>query len=134
MRTVISRVELLRVIKKFLQDDRRGISQKLFAELAGVSVGHLLDVFIKGEHPLSEWVQRRVSKAYQHFRDGEVAVMLDKGHHKFVQYRRQPKPRMARSMGLEVENGVIKLRVGVKNRVDYEERNIDEQLRGKHNG
>jgi len=35
---------------------------------------------------------------------------------------------------LEVENGVIKLRVGVKNRVDYEERNIDEQLRGKHNG
>jgi hypothetical protein len=102
----------------------------LFAELAGMSKEHLLDVFIRGVYPLSERVQRRVSRAYEHFRDGEVAIMQNKDRTKFLEYRRQPKPRMTRSMGLEVQNGAIKLRIGVKNRVDYEERDIDEQLRG----
>lgn len=130
MKEVISRIELLRIIKKFLEDKNRGISQELFAELAGMSKEHLLDVFIRGVYPLSERVQRRVSRAYQHFRDGEVAIMQNRDKTKFLEYRRQPKPRMARSMGLEVQNGVIKLRIGVKNRVDYEKRDIDEQLRG----
>lgn len=134
MRTVISRVDLMRIMKKFLKDENRGISQKLFSELAGVSIGHLLDVFIYEEQPLTEWMQRRVSKAYKHFRDGEVAIMQERNNHKYVEYRRQPKPRMARSMGLQVQNGVIKLRIGIKNRVDYEERDIDEQLRGKRYG
>lgn len=130
MKEVISRIELLRIIKKFLEDKNRGISQELFAELAGMSKEHLLDVFIRGVYPLSERVQRRVSRAYQHFRDGEVAIMQNRDKTKFLEYRRQPKPRMARSMGLEVQNGVIKLQIGVKNRVDYEKRDIDEQLRG----
>jgi hypothetical protein len=130
MKEVISRIELLRIIKKFLEDKNRGISQELFAELAGMSKEHLLDVFIRGVYPLSERVQRRVSRAYEHFRDGEVAIMQNKDRTKFLEYRRQPKPRMTRSMGLEVQNGAIKLRIGVKNRVDYEERDIDEQLRG----
>lgn len=130
MKEVISRIELLRIIRKFLEDKNRGISQELFAELAGMSKEHLLDVFIRGVYPLSERVQRRVSRAYEHFRDGEVAIMQNKDRTKFLEYRRQPKPRMTRSMGLEVQNGAIKLRIGVKNRVDYEERDIDEQLRG----
>lgn len=130
MKEVISRIELLRIIRKFLEDKNRGISQELFAELAGMSKEHLLDVFIRGVYPLSERVQRRVSRAYEHFRDGEVAIMQNKDRTKFLEYRRQPKPRMTRSMGLEVKNGAIKLRIGVKNRVDYEERDIDEQLRG----
>lgn len=130
MKEVISRIELFRIIRKFLEDKNRGISQELFAELAGMSKEHLLDVFIRGVYPLSERVQRRVSRAYEHFRDGEVAIMQNKDRTKFLEYRRQPKPRMTRSMGLEVKNGAIKLRIGVKNRVDYEERDIDEQLRG----
>lgn len=130
MKEVISRIELLRIIRKFLEDKNRGISQELFAELAGMSKEHLLDVFIRGVYPLSERVQRRVSRAYEHFRDGEVAIMQNKDRTKFLEYRRQPKPRMTRSMSLEVQNGAIKLRIGVKNRVDYEERDIDEQLRG----
>ena len=39
----IPKRELLRVIKRFVKDQNRGISVKLFAELCGVDKDHLLD-------------------------------------------------------------------------------------------
>jgi hypothetical protein len=36
---------------------------------------------------------------------------------------------VARSIGLEVQNGQIKLKIGLKNKADYSNLDIDEQLR-----
>jgi hypothetical protein len=129
MQPVIPRQELKRTIKRFLSDKNRGISIPLFAELCGVSVAILRLVFIKEEEPLTEYVQRRVSKGYQSWLRGEVAVMMNRDQTRFVQYRKESKPRMARSMGLQVENGQIKLKIGLKNKADYSNPDIDEQLR-----
>jgi len=129
MQPVIPRQELKRTIKRFLSDKNRGISIPLFAELCGVSVAILRLVFIKEEEPLTEYVQRRVSKGYQSWLRGEVAVMMNRDQTRFVQYRKESKPRMARSMGLQVENGQIKLKIGLKNKADYSNLDIDEQLR-----
>jgi hypothetical protein len=129
MNSVIPRQELKRTIKRFLSDKNRGISIPLFAELCGVSVAILRLVFIKEEEPLTEYVQRRVSKGYQSWLRGEVAVMMNRDQTRFVQYRKEPKPRVARSMGLEVQNGQIKLKIGLKNKADYSNLDIDEQLR-----
>ena len=129
MQPVIPRQELKRTIKRFLSDKNRGISIPLFAELCGVSVAILRLVFIKEEEPLTEYVQRRVSKGYQSWLRGEVAVMMNRDQTRFVQYRKEPKPRVARSMGLEVQNGQIKLKIGLKNKADYSNLDIDEQLR-----
>ena len=57
------RSELRRIIKRFLKDKERGISIPLFADLAGLSVVHIRDVFINESEPMTEYVQRRVSKA-----------------------------------------------------------------------
>ena len=129
MNPVIPRQELKRIIKRFLADKNRGISIPLFAELCGVSVAILRLVFIYEQEPLTEYIQRRVSKGYQSWLRGEVAVMMNRDQTRFVQYRKQPKPRMARSLGLQVENGQIKLKIGLKNKADYSNPDIDEQLR-----
>ena len=129
MQPVIPRQDLKRTIKRFLSDKNRGISIPLFAELCGVSVAILRLVFIKEEEPLTEYVQRRVSKGYQSWVRGEVAVMMNRDQTRFVQYRKEAKPKVARSMGLEVQNGQIKLKIGLKNKADYSNLDIDEQLR-----
>ena len=129
MQPVIPRQDLKRTIKRFLSDKNRGISIPLFAELCGVSVAILRLVFIKEEEPLTEYVQRRVSKGYQSWLRGEVAVMMNRDQTRFVQYRKKPKPRVARFIGLEVQNGQIKLKIGLKNKADYSNLDIDEQLR-----
>jgi hypothetical protein len=131
---VLSRSELLRIIPKFFADENRGISIRLFAELCGIDESHVRKIFITKESPLSEHVQRRVDKAYKHVLAGEVAVMQDRKGHRFVEYRKEPKPRIARSMGLELSNGSIKIKLGVKNRLDYSDYTLDEQLKGKQNG
>jgi len=62
---VIPKRELLTIIKRFIKDKNRGISVKLFAELCGINKEHLLDVFFYRIHPLTEYIQIRVSKGYK---------------------------------------------------------------------
>ena len=128
---VLSRAELLRIIPKFFADENRGISIRLFSDLCGIDESHLRKIFITKESPLSEHVQRRVDKAYKHVLAGEVAVMQDRKGHRFVEYRKEPKPRIT---SLELSNGSIKIKLGVKNRLDYSDYTLDEQLKGKQNG
>ena len=113
----------------FLSDHGRGISVNLFAEIAGVSAGHIYDVFLHQTEPLTEMVQRRVSKAYKSWVNGEVAIMQNRDNSKFVQYRKEPKPLMQRSLGLKVTNDGIKINLGVKPKYDYSTHTLDEQLK-----
>jgi hypothetical protein len=131
MRDVIPKAELLRTIKKFLDDENRGISQANFADLAGVDLSYFLDVFREQITPMSEYMQRRVSKAYRHFQAGEVAVMTDNSRERWVEYRKNPKPRLKRGYSLQMADGQIKLKIGVQNRCNYESLTLDEQLKGK---
>lgn len=123
---VISKQELLKTMRLFMQDENRGISIELFAELAGLNRTTLNEVFLK-DAVLTEYVQRRVSKAYAEWRSGAVAVMQNRNNTKFVQYRKEPKPRMIRGYGLQVVGGEIKLKLGVRNRADYDY-TLDDQL------
>ena len=130
--TVIhSRSDLRRIIKRFLQDKERGISIPLFADLAGLSVAHIRDVFLNETEPLTEYVQRRVSKAYQEWIGGEVAIMQNRDRSLFVQYRKESKPVLHKSTKLTLVNGEIKINLGIKPRHDYSDLTLDEQLKGK---
>jgi len=123
-----TKVELLRIIKRFLKDHDRGISINLFADLCGISHTSLKDIFLNETEPLSEYMQRRVNKGYREWMAGEVAIMQNRDNTKFVQYRRDAKPVLQRSTGLQVMNGEIKIKVGVSNKYDYSGLTLDEQL------
>ena len=120
--------QLLHEIKRFLKDKDRGISIKLFAELCGIDKTHLLDVFFFRTHPLTEYIQIRVSKGYEAWKNGEVAVMQNQNNTRFVTYRKNPIPRVANSAGLQVVNGAIKIKLGVRNLGDYSGFDLNEQL------
>jgi len=125
------RSELKRIIKRFLKDKERGISIPLFADLAGLSVVHIRDVFINESEPMTEYVQRRVSKAYQEWIRGEVAIMQNRDRTLFVQYRKEAKPVLQKSSKLTLVNGEIKINMGIKPKYDYSDLTLDEQLKGK---
>lgn len=125
---VIPRTRLTAIMKRFIADQNRGISLDLFSELAGINVTTLVDVFRDESVPLSEYVQRRVSKAYMSWLAGDVAVMQNRNNTRFVAYRKEPKPRLARCQRLKVVNGKIQLDIGIKNRADYSAPTLDEQL------
>ena len=125
------RSELRRITKRFLKDKERGISIPLFADLAGISVAHLRDVFINESEPMTEYVQRRVSKAYQEWINGEVAIMRNRDTSLFVQYRKEPKPVLHKSSKLTLINGEIKINMGIKPKYDYSDLTLDEQLKGR---
>lgn len=126
---IIPKKELMRIIKAFLEDKGRGIPINLFAELCGVDRRTLQYVFQEEKYPMTEMVQRRVSKGYDAWRNGEIAVMERYGK-KWIEWRKQPKPRMVRGYGLTVKNGEIKLDLGIKNRLDYSGYSLDDKLKG----
>ena len=50
---------------------------------------------------------------------------------KWIEWRKKPKPVIVRGYGLQVENGGIKLKLGLKNRLDYSDYRLDEQIKGR---
>lgn len=118
----------MREIRLFIKDKERGISVKLFSDLCGVDHIHLLDVFIYRTAPLTERMQRRVSKGYESWKKGEVAIMQNRDRTKFVTYRREEKPRLAPTTQLQVVNGQIKIKVGISNKSDYSGLTLDETI------
>ena len=129
MYTAMPKKELLRVIKRFLEDKERGISIALFAELCGLSAGHLYDVFTYESEPLTEMVQRRVTNAYNAWKNGYVAIMKNRDNTRFVDYRKEARPEIVKAYGIAFSDSGIKLNIGMKNRRDYEYETLDEQLK-----
>jgi len=126
----LSKRELTKHMQRFNADKDRGISIALFAELAGISHSHFYDVFIYNKEPLTEMVQRRVSKAYQQWKAGNVKVMKRIDNTRYVDYRKESQPVFMPKMGLQVTSDGIKVKVGMVNRHDYSEITLDEALRG----
>jgi hypothetical protein len=126
----LSKKELTKHMQRFNADKDRGISIALFCELAGISKTHFQDVFLLNNEPLTETVQRRVSKAYQQWKAGNVKVMQRIDRTRYVDYRKTPQPVYMPKMGLQVTSEGIKLKVGMTNRHDYSEISLDEALRG----
>jgi hypothetical protein len=127
---VIPKAELHQLLKRFFDDQDRGISISLFAELAGLTKKTLIDIFYRG-HTMSERSQIRLSKAYHAWKNGEIRVMQNRDRTRFVEYREQPKPVLVRSNKIVVENGKIRLEISPKNPRDYSGKTLDEQLRGR---
>jgi hypothetical protein len=128
--TPLSKIELKRQIKRFIADKDRGISIPMFSELAGISKSTLMDVFYYETESMSETTQRRVNKAYMQWRSGMVKVMSRRDRSRFIEYRKEAKPPIIHGLGLKVTSEGIKLRVGLVNRHDYSEQDLDEALRG----
>ena len=128
MMPTLPKALLRKAMKRFLQDKDRGISVELFAQLAGLSKSHIKDVFVYETEPLTEYVQRRVSKSYNEWTSWEVAIMQNRDNTRFVQYRKESKPIMQKKTTLQMVDGKIGLKIGIAPKYDYLTQTLDEQL------
>ena len=126
MNTVIPKQELKILVGRFLKDKQRGISIQKFADLCGISREYLADVFIYENSPMSETTQRRVSAAYQNWRDGNVRIMRRKDQTQYVDYRKVAEPAIFSHMGIIKSSDGFKLSIGPRNRHDYSYPTLDE--------
>ena len=131
LQPVLTKRELMTQMRRFIRDKERGISMKLFADLCGVNKAHLLDVFWYRSEPLTEYIQRRVDKGYKAWQRGEVAIMQLRNRSKYIEYRREAKPRILPTTGLQMINGKIGIRLGMRNIDDYSQPPLFE---GDNNG
>jgi hypothetical protein len=129
--SILPKKVLMERIDRFLADKKRGISAALFANVAGITEDLFKKNFILKSVPMSEATQIRVSRALKQWEDGEIAVMQGMYNTRFTEYRRVPKPRMYRHLGLQVVDGRVKMDVGIRNRADYSRQRFGEQLEGK---
>lgn len=127
---VLPKAELKILVKRLLLDKKKAIPTRLFAELCGISRYHLHETFVLETRPISEVVQRRVSRAYCLWRDGKVRVMVHYGR-KYLEFRKEPKQIAVRGYGLQATSDGIKLKIGIKNRLDYSDYRLDETIKGR---
>jgi hypothetical protein len=70
-------------------------------------------------------MQIRVNKGYEAWKQGLVRTMKRRDNTTFVDYRKVAEPFLAPSMGLQMKNGKIGLRIGLVNRRDYSQRDLN---------
>lgn len=126
--TTLSKAELMRQIRRFLLDKDRGISVKTFAEACGLSQDILQMVFLTGERQLTEHVQRRVNLAYANWKAGYLRTMRRRNNTTFADYRKKPEVPILPSSRVVFMNGKFSLVTGLKNRHDYSDATLKEQL------
>lgn len=132
--SVYSKSELKRRLQRFLADPNRGISRLMFAEIAGVSVDYLKHNVENEVGDIFPEYQIRLSRALQAWERGEIAIMQGPRGVKFWKWRDQPRMRLARGWGLKATSEGFKLDLRVRNRADYGEMTLLEQLEGQNGG
>jgi predicted ATP-binding protein involved in virulence len=115
----LSKQELMREMKLFYDDKERGISLRNFCEIAGISERLFVYVFHEKKLPLTEDTQRKVNRAYKHWKEGRIKVMKKRNNETYPDYRKEPHiPYMTVSKLVLTDNGV-KINISTQNRHDY---------------
>ena len=115
----LTKVQLLKEIQLFIRDKDRGISIDHFAEVAGITEWHIRQVFDLQTEPLTEYGQRRVNRAYMHWKEGKLKVMVMKNRKRFVDYRKEPQPAIIPTSKLIMTDSGFKVQNKPLNRHDY---------------
>lgn len=131
MMGVTHRKNLLHELRRFSEDETRGISLEHFADLAGLSPTTFRFI-LDGRLPMSEWSQIRLFKALTEWRCGDVKIMQRRDRTKYLDYNKEPKPVVRRTLQLQSDGKVVKLKVGLRQRGDYSEPTLGETLDGEH--
>lgn len=124
----LTKEELRKQIRRFLEDENRGIHISIFAQACGLSTDSLRKVFISSERPLTEHIQRRVNIAYENWRSGYLCTMRKRKVGMYPDYRRTPEVPMLPTTRVVFKNGQFSIAAGLQNRHDYSQPTLEEQL------
>lgn len=124
----LPKAELLKRVRRFMQDEKRAIPVTEFARLCAVDKSNLYKIFVTDKQPMTEAVQIRVSRVLLALERGEIVQMQVHRKGIVTQYRKDPKVRLARSTKLVLKDGRITVDARVINRNDYSTPTLLEQM------
>lgn len=124
----LPRAELIRRVRRFMQDEKRAIPVTEFARLCAVDKSNLYKMFVTGKMPVTEATQIRVSRVLLSLERGEIVQLAVPRKGIVTQYRKDPKVRLARSTKLVLKDGKITVDARVINRNDYSTPTLREQM------
>ena len=72
----LTKQQLKKELKLFLDDKDRGISIRNFCEIAGISERLFNYIIKENKLPMTESTQRGLNRAYIHWKEGKIKVMI----------------------------------------------------------
>lgn len=131
MEQIKTKREIYAQIERYHADPNKPLSWKFLAELSGISYSLLKRVFVVKDLDMSVETQIRISRCLDRLARGEVVVMRNKDKTRVLVYRKENRPRVARSVELDLKGGKLCLKVGLKNKSDYSQPLLIEKLERK---
>jgi len=115
----LTKAQLKKELKLFLADKDRGISIKNFCEIAGISERLFLYMIKEDKVPMTEFSQRGLNRAYEHWKEGKIRVMKKHTNETYPDYRKEPAPPIIPMSKLVFTNEGFKVQNKPVNRHDY---------------
>lgn len=121
----LTKEQIIERISAMYLNTKRGFTIYHFVEFADLDYAHFRRVY-KQEVPMTESVQRKLSRALTALENGEAGPRRDIAGRKSLGYHRkeEQRPTMTRSMGLQNVGGEIKMRVGIVNKYSFNNKKI----------
>lgn len=120
--------ELRAAMQRFFDDKNRVISERMLAELAGLSIDTIKNVFKFQITELTPTTQIRLEKALKAIENGDVVVTEAWNRVRNVGYRRKPQPEFKRGLSLTLKDGKIGIRARPVNANCYTEPTFREEF------
>jgi hypothetical protein len=115
----LTKKQLMVEMKLFVEDKDRGISINNFCEIVGISSRLFTYVFCELKFPMTEETQRKVNRAYNHWKEGRLRVMKKHTNETYPDYRKEPVQPLVHVTRIQPTAGGFKVQVGAINRHDY---------------
>jgi len=121
----LTKQQIIDRISAMYLNRNRGFTMYQFTDFAEIDYAHFRRVY-KQELPMTESIQRKLSRALTALENGEAGPRRDIAGRKSVGYHRkeEQRPAMARSMGLQSVGGEIKIRIGIVNKYSFNHKKI----------
>jgi hypothetical protein len=122
---ILTKQQIIDRISAMYLNKARGFTIYHFVEFVGIDYAHFRRVY-KQELPMTETIQRKISRALTALENGEAGPRMDIAGRKSIGYHRkeEQRPAMARSIGLQNVGGEIKMRIGIVNKYSFNPKKI----------
>lgn len=122
---ILTKQQIIDRISAMYLNKNRGFTMYHFVDFSDIDYAHFRRVY-KQESPMTESIQRKLSRALIALENGEAGPRRDIAGRKSVGYHRreEQRPAMARSMGLQSVGGEIKMRIGIVNKYSFNHKKI----------
>jgi|APFre7841882654_1041346.scaffolds.fasta_scaffold16830_2 hypothetical protein len=125
---MMTKKEIRAAVERFIADETTNMSERLLAELAGISIDTFRNVFKHKTTDITPTTQIRMERALKALENGEVSIYKRRDRTRYIAYRKEAKIPLNPGLRLTLKGGQVGLKVGMRNKNCYTETTFKEEL------